>query len=136
MQINYPLSIDGRGRVADTTYEQHIRQLIEQVLFTGPGERVNRPDFGSNLKQLIFGLNNDELAAAAQFMVQGALEQWLGDLIQVEALEIKSEEARLEVTIQYLIRRNQQRLVEKFSRWDPTDRIPIHTGVSFFDQKF
>jgi hypothetical protein len=116
MQINYPLSIDGRGRVADTTYEQHIRQLIEQVLFTGPGERVNRPDFGSNLKQLIFGLNNDELAAAAQFMVQGALEQWLGDLIQVEALEIKSEEARLEVTIQYLIRRNQQRLVEKFSR--------------------
>ena len=116
MQIDYPFRIDGRGRVAEADYDPHIRQLIEQVLFTGPGERVNRPDFGSGLQQLLFAPNSSELAAATQLLVQGALEQWLGDLIQVEAVEIESVESRLEVTIQYLVRRNQQRQVAEFRR--------------------
>ncbi len=116
MQINYPFRIDGRGRVAETDYDPHIRQLIEQVLFTGPGERVNRPDFGSGLQQLLFAPNSSELAAATQLLVQGALEQWLGDLIQVEAVEIESVESRLEVTIQYVVRRNQQRQLAEFRR--------------------
>jgi phage baseplate assembly protein W len=116
MQIDYPFRIDGRGRTAGTDHDDHVRDLIEQVLFTSPGERVNRPDFGSGLMQLVFAPNSDELATATQFMVQGALQQWLGDLIQVEAVQVESEEATLRVTVQYVIRRNQQRQVAQFTR--------------------
>ena len=85
MQINYPWQTDRRGRTAQADSDDaHIRQLIEQVLFTAPGERVNRPSFGSGLMQLVFAPNSPELATATKFLVQGALQQWLGDLIQVE----------------------------------------------------
>ena len=77
------------------TSDDHIRDLIEQVLFTAPGERVNRPNFGSGLLQLVFAPNSDELAAATQFLVQGALQQWLGDLIQVEGVERRERRLRL-----------------------------------------
>jgi phage baseplate assembly protein W len=116
MQIAYPFHFDNHGRTAQAASADHIHDLIEQVLFTSPGERVNRPDFGSRLMQLVFAPNSDELATATQLMVQGALQQWLGDLIQVEATEIESEEATLRVTIQYTIRRSQQRQVAKFER--------------------
>jgi phage baseplate assembly protein W len=116
MQINYPFRIDGRGRTASTDQDAHIRDLVEQVLFTAPGERVNRPDFGSGLMQLVFAPNSDELATATQFLVQGALQQWLGDLIQVEAVEVLSEDSTLEVTVQYIVRRNQQRQVAQFTK--------------------
>ncbi|MEM1243105.1 MAG: GPW/gp25 family protein [Cyanobacteria bacterium P01_H01_bin.26] len=109
VNIKYPFSIDGRGRVADTAPDPHIRQLIEQVLFTGPGERVNRPNFGSQLQQLLFSPNSPELAAATQFLAQGALEEWLGDLIHVEAVEVTNEESQLEIRIQYVVLKNQER---------------------------
>ena len=80
MNIAYPFHIDGRGRTADADNEEHIRQMIEQLLFTSPGERVNRPDFGTGLMQLIFAPNSPELAAATEFTVQGALRQWLGEV--------------------------------------------------------
>ena len=116
MQIDYPFHLNVRGRTADADQEDHIRDLIEQVLFTSPGERVNRPDFGSGLMQLVFAPNSDELATATQFLVQGALQQWLGELIQVETAQVESEEATLRVTFQYMIRRNQERRVAQFSR--------------------
>ncbi len=116
MQIKYPFQIDGRGRVAETNYDAHIRQLIEQVLFTEPGERVNRPDFGSGLKQLIFAPNSSELAATVQLLVQGSLEQWLGDLILLEAVDIDTIDSRLEITVEYIVRQNQQRQLAQFSR--------------------
>ncbi len=114
--IKYPFSIDGRGRVTGATIDAHIRQLIEQVLFTGPGERVNRPDFGSQLQQLLFSSNNPELAAISQFLVQGTLEQWLGDLIRVEAVEVSNEASRLEVYIQYIILKTQERQLVTLTR--------------------
>jgi uncharacterized protein len=116
MQIGYPFHLDRRGRTAATEEEAHIRDLIEQVLFTSPGERPNRPDFGSGLMQLVFAPNNDELSTAIQFLIQGALQQWLGDLIQVETAQVESEEASLRVTVQYVIRRSQERRVARFSR--------------------
>jgi phage baseplate assembly protein W len=116
MQVDYPFHIDRRGRSAGTTDDEHIRDLIEQVLFTAPGERVNRPTFGSGLLQLVFAPNSDALAAATQVAVQGALQQWLGDVIQVEAVEVTSEDATLQVLVQYVIRRNQQRQVAQFRR--------------------
>ena len=116
MHIAYPFHIDGRGRTAEATYDEHVRQLIEQVLFTMPGERVNRPALGTNLRQLVFAGLSDELATATEFLVQGALQQWLGTLIQVEAIQVEHEENTLRVTVQYLVRRNQQRQVAQFQR--------------------
>lgn len=116
MYLDYPLHFDRRGRTTETDQDAHIRDLIEQVLFTSPGERVNRPDFGSGLLQLVFAPNSDELAAATQFMVQGALQQWLGDLIDIEAVQVEHEEASLRVTVQYVVRRGQSRQVAQFAR--------------------
>src|SRR6478672_1950665 len=116
MQIDHPFHIDGRGRTAATDATDHIRDLIEQVLFTAPGERVNRPTFGSGLLQLVFAPNSDELATATQFLIQGALQQWLGDLIQIVAVGVENDGATLRVTVQYVVRRNQQRQVAQFTR--------------------
>lgn len=116
MQVDYPYDFDSRGRTAETTDEEHIRDLIEQVLFTTPGERVNRPAFGSGVLQLIFEPNGQALAGATQMTVQGALQQWLGDLIQVEGVDVQSEESKLQVLVQYTIRRNQKRQVSQFVR--------------------
>lgn len=116
MDIAFPLRIDGRGRVAEATRDEHIRHLIEQVLFTMPGERVNRPDFGSGLMQLVFAPLSPEVVAATQFLAQGALQQWLADLIQVESVSVESEDTTLTVTVQYVVRRGQQRRVVEFQR--------------------
>jgi phage baseplate assembly protein W len=116
MQIDYPYGFDSRGRTAETTDEEHVRDLIEQVLFTTPGERVNRPTFGSGVLQLIFAGNGPALAGATQMTIQGALQQWLGDVIQVEAIDVQSDDSKLMVLIQYTIRRTQQRVVSRFER--------------------
>ena len=116
MNVDYPFHIDERGKTAETSDEEHIRDMIEQILFTLPGERVNRPTFGSGVMQLVFAPNSDALAAAAQLSVQGALQQWLGDLIQVEDVKVSSEDSKLLVLIQYVIRRSQERRVTQFSR--------------------
>ena len=116
MEIAYPFRIDGRGRTADAGRDEHIRQMIEQVLFTSPGERVNRPTFGTGLQQLVFAPNSEEIATATEFVVQAALQEWLGEVIQVEAVKVESREATLEITVQYLVRRTQQRQVAQFPR--------------------
>src|SRR5208283_2763795 len=101
MNINYPFRFDKRGRTAAVDDDKHIRDMIEELLFTNPGERVNRPDFGSGVEQLVFAPNSPELAAALQFTMQGALQRWLGDLIQVQKLEVTSVDSTLTINIQY-----------------------------------
>jgi phage baseplate assembly protein W len=115
MQLDYPFHFDGRGRTAETNSEEHIRDLIEQVLFTAPGERVNRPTFGSGVMQLVFAPNSDALASATQQLVQGALQQWLGDLIQVQAVDVQNEDATLRITVRYVIRKTQRAQVAEFT---------------------
>jgi phage baseplate assembly protein W len=116
MNVDYPYQFDNRGRTSGTDDDDHVRDLIEQVLFTAPGERVNRPTFGSGLLQLVFAPNNDALAAATQLSVQSSLQQWLGNLIQVESVSVESEESTLLVTVQYVIRQTQERRVQQFTR--------------------
>ncbi|HZF09061.1 MAG TPA: GPW/gp25 family protein [Thermoanaerobaculia bacterium] len=106
MQIDFPYHVDSRGRTAETDSEEHVRDLIEQVLFTAPGERVNRPTFGCGLLQQVFAPNGDVLATAVQLTVQGALQQWLGDRIQVESVDVSSADATLSVTVVYRLRRD------------------------------
>lgn len=99
--LDFPFRIDGRGRSAETAEDDHIRDLIFQVLFTNPGERVNRPDFGCGIKQLVFMPNSDALATATQFLVQGSLQRWLDGVIQVESVDVEAVEAELRVTVVY-----------------------------------
>lgn len=115
MQLDYPFRIDGR-HTATTSEEEHIRDLIEQVLFTEPGERVNRPTFGAGLRRLIFAGNGDALAAATQLLVQSSLQQWLGELIEVGEIEVRNEESTLRLTIRYRIRRTQKTAVARFTK--------------------
>ena len=117
--IHFPFRIDGLGRTATADEETYIRQLIEQVLFTQQGERVNRPNFGSGLMQMVFQPVSDQLTTAVQFLVQGALQQWLGDLIVVEEVAVSAVDSTLEVTVRYLVRRTQERRTASFSREVP-----------------
>jgi hypothetical protein len=116
MNLAYPYQFDHRGRTAEATDERHIRDLIEQVLFTAPGERVMLPDFGSGVGQLVFAPNSVELASATQMLVQSALQRWLGDLIAVQAVRVEAVEATLNVTVQYSIRQTDQIQIETFQR--------------------
>lgn len=93
-----------------------IGKLIEQILFVSPGERVNRPDFGSGLLGMVFEPNSPELAAALKFTIQAGLQRWLGDLIEVRALEVTSEDASLRVLVQYVVRRTGEQRQETFHR--------------------
>jgi len=99
--LDFPFHIDGRGRSAETAEDDHIRDMIFQVLFTNPGERVNRPDFGCGVKQLVFMPNSDALATATQFLVQGSLQRWLDGVIQVESVDVESVESELRVSVVY-----------------------------------
>jgi phage baseplate assembly protein W len=119
MDIDFPWHLDRRGRTALTGGDDHVRDLIEQLLFTNPGERVNRPDFGSGLLDLVFAPNSPELAAALQFSTQAALQRWLGDLIDVEDLEVRSEDAVLRVVVRYVVKRTGSRQVGTFERPGP-----------------
>jgi hypothetical protein len=113
--LNYPFFIDGRGRTAATDRDRHIRQMIEQVLFTNPGERVNRPDFGCGLRRMVFMPNSQPLAAATQALVKGALQQWLQNEIQVETVEVTAVDSVLTVSIAYTNRESGERQIDQFT---------------------
>lgn len=116
MNIAFPLHFDRRGHTATRGDDAHIRDMIELLLFTNPGERVNRPDFGTGLLQLVFAPNSPELAAALQFTVQAALDRWLGDLIEVRALNVTSDDAQVTVDLAYAVRRTGDVFQASFER--------------------
>lgn len=116
MALGFPFRIDARGRSAEVEGDAHVRDMIEAVLFTQPGERVNRPDFGCGLLQLVFAPNSDALSAALNVTIQGALQQWLGDLIEVESIDVVNDDAVLRVTVSYVVRQTRERRASSFKR--------------------
>lgn len=116
MNIDFPFHFDSRGRTAVTDDNDHIRDMIEQFLFTNAGERVNRPDFGSGLLKMTFSPNSPELAAALQFTIQAGLQRWLGDLIELQALQVTSEDSSLRIVIKYVVRQTNQPKTAQFIR--------------------
>jgi phage baseplate assembly protein W len=116
MNIAFPFHFDALGRTASCAGDDHIRHMIEMLLFTSPGERVNRPDFGCGLLRLVFEPNSPDIAAALQFTVQAGLERWLGDLIEIRELGVRSEDSRLTISLNYVVRRTGDERTAEFER--------------------
>ena len=116
INIDFPYHFDHSGRTASPDYDDHVRDLIEQLLFTSPGERVNRPDFGSGLLQMVFAPNSPEVAAALQFTLQAALQRYLGDVIGVNALEVTAVDSTLTVDLSYVVLATGEARTDSFSR--------------------
>ena len=116
MNIDFPLHFDDKGRTALTDEDDHIRDMIEQLLFTNPSERVNRPNFGSGLLGMGFEPNSPELAATLEFGMQAAIQRELGDLVELRALDVTSDEANLRVLVQYVVRRTGETRTETIER--------------------
>ncbi|MFZ0869703.1 MAG: GPW/gp25 family protein [Rhodanobacter sp.] len=103
INIDFPFAFDQHGRTATTDDDDHVRDMIEQLLFTSPGERVNRPDFGSGLLQMVFAANSPELAAALQFTMQASLQRYLADVISIGTLEVTADDSTLQVDLSYVV---------------------------------
>lgn len=102
MQVHFPFMLDGRHRVAEASHNDHVRQLIEQVLFTAPGERVNRPDFGCGLLEELFGPGSEEERIATRFLIRQALMIWLGEIIDPKRVDLIHRAEKLIVVVEYI----------------------------------
>ena len=109
--IRYPFSIDKKSRTfaEEPDYREHVEQMIKQVLFTSPGERINRPDFGCGLRNMVFAPNSEVSANLTQVMIVQSLEKWIGTLIQVIDVKANANNEKLEVSIIYILRARQER---------------------------
>jgi phage baseplate assembly protein W len=114
MNLDYPYGFGNSGLTAQTDLSSHIRDMIEQILFTSPGERVNRPTFGTGTATLVFAPNSDTLAAAQQQIIQASLQQWLSDLIRVLDVAVSNVDSSLQITIRYAILQTQQQETQQF----------------------
>lgn len=114
MNLAFPYNFDTTGHTAQTDALQHIEDMVEQILFTSPGERVNRPTFGSGTAQLVFAPNSDVLAAAQQNVIQASLQMWLSDLIRVQSVTVVAEDATLLITVVYVVLQTQQLQTQQF----------------------
>jgi hypothetical protein len=114
MDIAFPYGFDRTGRTASADANSHINELIEQVLLTTPGDRVNRPTFGTGTAQLVFAPNSDTLAMAQQKLIQAGLQQWLSDLIQVLSVKVENDDATLRITVVYTVILTQQQQTAQF----------------------
>lgn len=115
MDFAFPLHFDAQGHTAGAARDENIRQMIEQLLFTSPGERVNRPDFGTGILQLVFAPNSPELAGALQFTIQAALQQWLGDVIEIQQIAVESDNSILRIALDYTVLATGEQTSETFA---------------------
>ncbi|WP_433731917.1 GPW/gp25 family protein [Actinoplanes sp. CA-051413] len=112
MDIGFPFHVDARGRSGTADYAAHVIEMIEQLLFTSRGERVNRPDFGCGLLDMVFEPNSFAVAAVLQADAQAQLELWLGDVIALESLTVTADDATLRVDVQYVLRATGERRID------------------------
>jgi uncharacterized protein len=103
LELDFPYHLDDRGRTASVDYEDHVAQMLELLLFTRPGERVNRPDFGCGLIDLVFGPSSPEVAAAVELTISAAVGRWLGDAISLRSVDVSAQDSRLDVNLAYTV---------------------------------
>lgn len=108
--IEYPFAVDeGLGGLAvQADFATHVEQLMKQVLFTNPGERINRPDFGCGIRRMVFALNSQESASLAQVTIYQAMDKWLGTLVKVNQVEVSAEDEVLSIKIKYTLKARQE----------------------------
>lgn len=100
---SFPFRVDARGRSAVVDHDTHARELVEQVLFTAPGERVVRPEFGAGVHQLLFAPAGDTIAAATEASVRSALQRWVGDVVEVADVAVEHAGSRVQITVRYRV---------------------------------
>ncbi len=99
--FGFPFAVNEAGRISATGGNDAIRGKIIQVLFTAPGERVNLPEFGCGLFNLVFEPSNAILAAAMEFTVGQALARWLGDDILIDGVDVDSSDETVTIEVVY-----------------------------------
>ena len=114
--IAFHLQFDGRGRTAVAADDDHVRDLIEQLLFTSPGERVNNPTFGCGLLQIPFQPNSSQLQQTTEFLLRGALSQFLGNVIDVQSIAVDRNDSTFSVTLSYVVRASGSAQLATFER--------------------
>lgn len=114
MNIKFPYHFNSLLQTEKADQDEHIRDMIEQVLFTNPGERVNRPDFGCGLLHLVFEPLGSELVATSQFLIQSSLMQWMGDLIEIKEVSVMGIDSTLRIRVIYLNKETQQVRTDTF----------------------
>ena len=114
-RINFPYSIDNSGLTSKSTdHSQYVKQLIEQVLFTAQGERVNRPEFGTGLNLLIFEPNSIPLSSTSQTLIQSSLQHWLGGIVTIQSVSVTNDDSKLHISIKYILNKTQESMVADF----------------------
>lgn len=116
MNIAFPVHVSNHGRLATSDGDEHIADMIEQLLFTDIGERVNRPDFGCSIRQLVFEGARTQLAAATEALVHASLQRWLGDRLSIVTVSVAADAPMLEITVEYIVLRTGRRAKARFSR--------------------
>jgi phage baseplate assembly protein W len=99
--LNFPLQVGPHGHTLQTDTTHYAEQLIEQLLFTNPGERLNQPQLGCGLIELLFDAGTEELRAATQFQILASLQQWLSAVVKVVAVAVNATGSRFDVTVTY-----------------------------------
>ena len=109
--FGFPFGVSQNGSIVpDPDENVDLRGKITQVLFTTPGERVNHPDFGCGLFNLVFDPANTILVAATEFTVGAALTRWLGDQLLVDGVKVNPPEAEtVTVEVSYISRKDLSR---------------------------
>jgi phage baseplate assembly protein W len=113
-QISFPFRVSPAGTTATATADDHVRQMVEQVLFTSPGERVNRPDFGCGLLTFPFEPASLERLAVLEALIRANLEQWLGDVIVLGDLAVTVDDATVTIVVSYVVRQTGQQVRDVF----------------------
>ncbi len=109
--------VDGSGRTATTgDRARRVRNLLEAVLFTAPGERVMRPDFGSGVPEMLFDANSEALETAADFLIRAAVQRYLSDVLVLSELTVNRNEGELHITVVYTLVGEDEQQTETFSR--------------------
>jgi len=105
----YPFRIDpSSGQGMQTDYASHVGQMIRQVLLTSPGDRIDLPEFGCGLRQLIFAPHSSALDAATNLIVLQSLNRWLAGIITVQNVVVTplaqlDDPAKLNIEIEYTL---------------------------------
>ena len=116
--LAFPFRIGDLGAPVTSPRTQAIRQQIDQVLFTMPGERVNRPTFGCGVQRLVFSGCSPEAAAAAEYIIRVNIQRFMSDVVKLDAVQVTADvdAATLYIDVLYTLLETGEERAETFRR--------------------